>query len=81
MYLIDITRGIERDKLAHFFGSYIALVIASLFLPILYTYIVVFALVILKDVVNDLILKKGQFSLLDMIFGSLPIIFDIISKL
>lgn len=79
--MIDITKNISRDKLAHFFASYVVLVVLSVFLPIWVSYLLVFSLVVLKDVVNDLILKKGVFSYKDMIFGTLPIIFDIISKL
>ena len=79
--MIDITKNIKRDKLAHFFASYVVLVVLSVFLPIWVSYVVVGSLVILKDVVNDLILKKGTFDIKDMIFGTLPIIFDIIIKL
>lgn len=79
--MVDITKNIDRDKLAHFFASYVVLVVLSVFFKDWVSYIVVAILVAYKDVVNDLILKKGTFSLKDMIFGTLPIIFDIISKL
>ena len=79
--MVDITKNIKRDKLAHFFASYVVLVVLSVFFPVWVSYIAVVGLVVLKDVVNDLILKKGTFDLKDMIFGVLPIIFDIISKL
>ncbi len=79
--MVDITKNIQRDKLAHFFASYVVLVVLSVFFSIWVSYVSVFVLVVLKDVVNDFILKKGTFDLKDMIFGTLPIIFDIISKL
>lgn len=79
--MVDITKNISRDKLAHFFASYVVLVVLSVFFSIWVSYVVVVGLVVLKDVVNDLILKKGKFELLDMIFGLLPIVFDIISDL
>lgn len=79
--MVDITKNINRDKLAHFFASYFVLVVLSVFLPIWVSYIVVAILVAYKDVINDLILKKGKFEIKDMIFGLLPILFDIISKL
>ncbi len=79
--MVDVTKNIDRDKLAHFFASYVVLVVLSVFFKDWVSYIVVAILVAYKDVVNDLILKKGTFSLKDMIFGTLPIIFDIISKL
>jgi len=79
--MVDITKNIDRDKLAHFFASYVVLVVLSVFFKDWVSYIVVAILVAYKDVVNDLILKKGKFEIKDMVFGVLPILFDIISKL
>ena len=67
--MVDITKNIQRNKLAHFFASYVVLVVLSVFFSIWVSYVVVIGLVVLKDVVNDLILKKGKFELLDMVFG------------
>lgn len=79
--MIDITKNISRDKLAHFFASYVVLVVLSVFLPNLWVYVSVFILALLKDVYFDLVLKKGNFEIKDIAFGVMPIAFDIISKL
>lgn len=79
--MVDITKNIGRDKLAHFFASYVVLVVLSVFCPIWVAYLSVTALVVYKDVVNDLLLKKGKFEWLDVAFGFAPVIFDIIFKI
>ncbi len=79
--MVDITKNISRDKLAHFFASYVVLVVLSVFSPIWVSYVVVAILVAYKDVINDLILKKGKFEWLDVAFGIAPVVFDIISKI
>lgn len=79
--MVNLTKNIDRDKLEHFIGSYIALVFCSVFVSDWISYLIVIGLVVYKDVIHDLFLKKGKFELKDMFFGSLPIVFDIISKL
>lgn len=78
--MIDITKNISRDKLAHFFASFIVLSASQLFLIDLHSYLLLLFLVILKDGLNDLILKKGKFEWMDILFGSLPIVLDLINK-
>ena len=79
--MIDITKHIGRDKLAHFFASYVVLVVLSVFFSVWVGYVVIALLTLYKDVVNDLILKKGKFEWLDMVFSVLPIFFDIIIRI
>ena len=78
--VIDITKGIERDKLAHFFASYFVLTFLSLILSDLWTILIVLSIAIYKDVINDLYLGKGKFEWLDLLFSCLPIGMFLINK-
>lgn len=64
---------IANDKLLHFFWSSTTLVFLSFFLSILNASIVLVGMALAKELVWDLLLKKGNCSFLDFIFGILPI--------
>ena len=79
--LLYFASDIQKDKLAHFFGSSLLLVISSVILPLGYAYLVVFLSAFFKEFVWDGYLKRGQKDKWDLAFSLLPILFDIIIKL
>ena len=79
--LLYIATRVEKSNLAHFFGSSVLLLFASLFVKSWIAYVIVLASVAFKDFVWDKLWGKGQFSWKDIVYGSLPVIFDIINKL
>ena len=76
-----LSSNIAKDKLGHFFGSYLLLVVLSVFMPLTYAYTSLFFITVLKDVLWDKLLKKGKFEAVDIFYGILPIAFDIIIHL
>lgn len=63
-----------RDKLEHFYSASLGMLIFSVvFTPIIASFIVIgFALG--KEIINDLILKKGNPEILDAVMSSLPVL-------
>jgi len=72
---------VPKDKLAHFFASSVLLFVLLVFLNPILAYTLVLASVVFKDFVWDGLMKRGNFDLIDVVYGVAPILIDIINKL
>ena len=69
---------IGQDGLLHIVFSSLIAVVLSLFLPIWLAAIITFAIGLAKELVYDLLLKKGTFELKDMICDAVGIIIGVL---
>lgn len=79
--LLYLPSKVDKDKLAHFFGSSILLFVLLLTFKPFIAYIIVLGSVAFKDFVWDRLWGKGKFEVLDIVFGALPVLIDIVNKL
>ena len=76
---MDLLNKIPKDKLLHFFvGSIILFLSLLVFNTIVSVFIVVFAAVV-KEVVWDNFLEKGNPEMLDFVYSILPCFFYLIN--
>jgi len=68
-----LNKLIPNDKLLHFFWSSILFVILSNFLTVFDASLLLILIAIIKEVVWDGLLEKGNASFMDFIFGIMPI--------
>jgi len=74
-----ISSTIKKDKLAHFFAGSISLFLLLLFFNNLASISIVVIGAILKEIVWDDFLGKGNPEILDIVYGILPCAFYIIN--
>lgn len=79
--LLYISTSVDKSSLAHFFGSSVLLFVTAIFIKSWIAYMVVLLSVAFKDFIWDKLWGRGTFSWKDVIYGSLPVIFDVINKL
>lgn len=79
--ILNLFNKIPNDKLQHFFASYLLLIILSFFLPLFYAYTFLVLIALSKEEIYDGYLKKGNKDYVDLLYGCLPIIFNILINL
>ena len=80
MKIFDLVNEIAKDKLEHFFlATFISFILINLFLY--YGFIIAILIFAGKEIIYDKIMGKGKAELMDFVYGAIPAILILITKI